>query len=396
MVAVSINRFKNTETGIPEDWRVVAVSDIGIVGRGRVISHRDIARALNPRYPVYSSQTQNDGVMGYLDTYDFEGEYVTWTTDGANAGTVFCRNGKFNCTNVCGTIKLFNDDHFFVAAALNRVARQYVSKHLGNPKLMNDVMKQVKIAIPSSTEEQKRISEALSHADDYIASLEQLLAKKRAIMQGSMQELLTGKRRLPGYKSEWKTTQLSEVADIRSGGTPSTTDPRYWNGNIPWCTPTDITRLKGRKYISETAESISKEGLASSSAELLPPNTVLMTSRATIGECAINTVPCTTNQGFKNFIPHSISGEFLYYLLQTQKAAFVALCGGSTFLEIGKAQLSAFQITYPADIDEQRAIVAVLSDMDTELRDSSALLQKARDIKQGMMQELLTGKVRLI
>ncbi|EGW49471.1 hypothetical protein HMPREF0666_02718, partial [Prevotella sp. C561] len=86
-------------------WTTYKIQDIAKIGRGRVISSVEIERQKHPLYPVYSSQTSNDGIMGYLDDYMFDGEYITWTTDGANAGTVFYRKGKFNCTNVCGHIK---------------------------------------------------------------------------------------------------------------------------------------------------------------------------------------------------------------------------------------------------------------------------------------------------
>mgnify|MGYP003383469051 CR=1 FL=1 len=122
-----------------------------------------------------------------------------------------------------------------------------------------------------------------------------------------------------------------------------------------------------------------------------------MTSRATIGECAVNTVPMTTNQGFKNFVPFEfVDTEFLYYLLTTQKAGFISLCGGSTFLEIGKAQLRGYGVRVPADKSEQTAIATVLSDMDTELAALEARRDKTRALKQGMMQELLTGRIRLV
>jgi len=122
-----------------------------------------------------------------------------------------------------------------------------------------------------------------------------------------------------------------------------------------------------------------------------------MTSRATIGECAINVTPVTTNQGFKNFVPfHHVDAEFLYYLLSTQKAGFVSLCGGSTFLEIGKAQLRGYGVLLSADKAEQTAIATVLSDMDADIEALEARLAKTRAIKQGMMQELLTGRTRLI
>ena len=100
-------------------------------------------------YPVYSSQTSNDGVMGYLDTYDFDGEYITWTTDGANAGTVFYRNGQFNCTNVCGTIKVGESfDAYFLSTILQTATARYVSTNLANPKLMNNTMASIVVHIP--------------------------------------------------------------------------------------------------------------------------------------------------------------------------------------------------------------------------------------------------------
>ncbi len=164
-----------------------------------------------------------------------------------------------------------------------------------------------------------------------------------------------------------------------------------------WCTPTDITALNGFKYLSNTSRTISTEGLKASSAEIIPTHSIVMTSRATIGECAINTVPMTTNQGFKNFVPlDSVDAEFLYYLLTTQRADFIGLCSGSTFLEIGKTQLSGYQVQVPKTKSEQTAIAAVLSDMDTELAALESRLAKARQIKQGMMQELLTGRIRLL
>ena len=89
-----------------DSWAKFKIKDIATIGRGRVISSIEISQQKNPLYPVYSSQTTNEGIMGYLDDFMFEGEYISWTTDGANAGTVFYRDGKFNCTNVCGLIKL--------------------------------------------------------------------------------------------------------------------------------------------------------------------------------------------------------------------------------------------------------------------------------------------------
>ncbi|QES91831.1 restriction endonuclease subunit S [Empedobacter brevis] len=178
-----------------DDWEVKKIREIAKVGRGRVISHKEINSSQLKKYPVYSSQTTNNGVMGFIDTYDFDGEYVTWTTDGEKAGTVFHRIGRFNCTNVCGTIKLVNDNPKFICYILGTVASKHVSRNLANPKLMNEPMKNIELAIPSLLE-QERIANILSDMDAEIETLEQKLAKAKQVKQGLMQKLLTGKIRL--------------------------------------------------------------------------------------------------------------------------------------------------------------------------------------------------------
>lgn len=245
--------------------------------------------------------------------------------------------------------------------------------------------------------EQRAIAEALSDVEGLLVALDRLIAKKRDLKQAAMQQLLTGQTRLPGFRGEWEVKQLDELAEIRSGGTPSTSVAHFWDGKVPWCTPTDITALDGHKYLLETNRMITPLGLKSSSAEMIPALSIVMTSRATIGECAINRVPVSTNQGFKNFVPYETTdGEFLYYLLLTQKPGFVSLCGGSTFLEIGKTQLTTYPVRIPNTKAEQTAIAQVLSDMDAELAGLEQRREKTSALKQGMMQELLTGRTRLV
>jgi type I restriction enzyme S subunit len=254
----------------------------------------------------------------------------------------------------------------------------------------------LKLPVPTPPE-QRAIATALSDVDGLLGGLDRLIAKKRDLKQAAMQQLLTGQTRLPGFLGEWEVKRLDALADIRSGGTPSTGEPRFWDGNIPWCTPTDITALNGHKYLGETARMITQIGLKASSAEMIPAQSVVMTSRATIGECAINVVPVSTNQGFKNFVPFETTDvDFLYYLLGTQKKGFISLCGGSTFLEIGKTQLAAYEVRLPATKVEQTAIASVLTEMDGELAVLEQRREKTRALKQAMMQELLTGKTRLV
>lgn len=181
--------------GFSGEWDKKTIDEISVVSRGRVISQVEISKSLTKKYPVYSSQTLADGIMGYLDTYDFDGDYITWTTDGVNAGTVFYRRGRFNCTNVCGTIKLQNHSYYFISKRLGLETGKYVSKNLANPKLMNDVMKKITVTFPC-IEEQTAIANILSDMDAEIEALENKLNKYKNIKQGMMQELLTGRIRL--------------------------------------------------------------------------------------------------------------------------------------------------------------------------------------------------------
>lgn len=167
------------------------IAEIAELGRGRVISKKYIQSNPGP-YPVYSSQTQNNGEFGRIKSYDFEGEYVTWTTDGANAGQVFYRNGKFNCTNVCGTIKVKDTKKIlpkYLAIILSTRTKRYVSIASGNPKLMNNVMAKIKIPIPSLTE-QKKIVAYLDSLSAKVSELQKLQTETAADFSALRQSIL--------------------------------------------------------------------------------------------------------------------------------------------------------------------------------------------------------------
>lgn len=206
----------------------------------------------------------------------------------------------------------------------------------------------------------------------------------------------------PGYKQteigvipeDWEIKYLSDFGKIQSGGTPSTTMAEYWGGNIAWCTPSDITSTP-TKYINATERTITEAGLNNSAATVMPAGSILLCTRATIGELKINSIPMATNQGFKNItVNNSGNAEFLYYLLQTKKSRMLDLAIGSTFLEISKTALSKILLQIPMR-DEQNKIADALSDMDNLVVVLEKQIAKKKAIKQGTMQELLTGKRRL-
>ena len=195
--------------------------------------------------------------------------------------------------------------------------------------------------------------------------------------------------------NQWKTVKLGEVTEIFKGGTPHRNVVKYFRGNIAWAIPSDLTALDSALYIHDTATHISEEGLGKSAARLLPVGTVLLSSRATIGETAITTVPMATNQGFANFVcRETLLNVFLAYYLRYIKEKLNNLAGGSTFKEVTKGTLLNIEILLPP-LDEQRVITKALSDVDGLLNALEALISKKRAIKQAIMQQLLTGKTRL-
>ncbi len=410
--------YKQTEVGvIPEDWEVRNVGSLtskvgsGITPLGGNDNYLEYGRPFVRSQNIGWGDLRLDDLV-YIDEQTHQSFSSTELTlndvllniTGASIGRSSIvdeqlKGGNVN-QHVC-IIRVLTETAspgFINYVLLSTIGQKQIDSFQagGNREGLNFTqVRSIETPLPSLAE-QSAIATALSDADALIESLEQLIAKKHRIKQGAMQELLTGKRRLPGHKGEWKIQRIEEAADIRSGGTPATNRPEFWNGDVSWCTPTDITSLRGRKYLSKTERAITLAGLNSSSADLIPPYSVIITSRATIGDCAINTIPISTNQGFKNLIPfESTDFNFLYYTVATKKKDFLKLCAGSTFLEIGKNQLKAVELSLPP-LAEQTAIAEVLSDMDAEIEALEAKLTKARKIKQGMMRELLTGRIRLV
>ncbi|MGH8499877.1 MAG: restriction endonuclease subunit S, partial [Methylococcales bacterium] len=338
---------------IPGDWEVKSIAQIAPLQRGFDLP---TYRLKEGPYPVVYS----NGIMTFHNKAMISGPGVITGRSGTLGNVHFVETDYWPHNTSLWVTNFYGNDARYVFYLYNSINFERFASGSGVPTLNRNDAHAFRIALPPTKAEQSAIAEALSDADALIESLEQLIDKKRHLKQGAMQELLTGKTRLRGFGGEWKVKRLEELADIRNGGTPSTAQPQFWDGDIPWCTPTDITGLNGCKYLSDTSRKISLLGLKSSSADVIPTKSVIMTSRATIGECAINRVPVSTNQGFKNFVPFEhVDVEFLYYMLRTQKQGFVALCGGSTFLEIGKTQLVSFEVRVPDAKAEQSAIATI-------------------------------------
>ena len=185
-------------------------------------------------------------------------------------------------------------------------------------RLYNGIIESTYIAVPPLTE-QKRIAEALSDMDELISSLEKLIEKKKAIKQGTMQELLTGKRRLPGYHDSWVHVTISDLAEVFSGGTPNTSVADYWDGSIPWMNSGELNL----KIVRQVEGRITQKGYDNSSTHYIPANCVLIGLAGqgkTRGTAAFNTFSLCTNQSIAAIYPNpdKYDSKFLYYMMDTQ------------------------------------------------------------------------------
>lgn len=221
----------------PNGVKYFSVGEICEINRGRVMS-KDYLRENVGEYPVYSSQTANEGIFGYIKTFDYDGEYVTWTTDGANAGSVFYHNGKFSITNVCGLLKpkTSNLNVKYLLYSLSIIAKSYVNAGMGNPKLMSNVMARIKIPVPPLPV-QEEIVKILNSFTELEAELE---ARKKQY-EYYRDNVLT-------FEETIKHLPLGELAGIYDG-THQT--PKYINEGVPFVSVENIKSLyTTKKYIS--------------------------------------------------------------------------------------------------------------------------------------------------
>jgi type I restriction enzyme S subunit len=255
-------------------------------------------------------------------------------------------------------------------------------------------LRQFQLPIPPTLPEQRAIATALSDVDGLLGALDRLIAKKRDLKQAAMQQLLTGQTRLPGFKGEWVVKRLGDVAEMGSGGTPPSSVSAYYDGDIPWVSISDMT--KGGKVILSTDRNLTCHGFANSAAQMFPIGTVLYAMYASLGECSIAGMSLCSSQAILGIRPRgNLSGEFLYYFLNSRKATVKTLGQQGTQANLNKGMVQDFHLSLPP-LPEQTAIASVLSEMDAELAGLEQRREKTRALKQGMMQELLTGRTRLV
>jgi type I restriction enzyme S subunit len=400
--------YKQTEVGvIPEDWSVQALGDLGQVLIGLTYKPEQVA---DHGTLVLRSSNIHDNALALSDNVyvvaDVPEEIMTRPGD-----ILICvRNGS---RELIGKTALLDERcigmTFGAFMAVFRspigslvnycfqssVLKLQIAAHLGATinQITNKSLRSFKIAIPSSTEERERIVGALQEVDSLIERTNSMIAKKKNIKQAAMQELISGKRRLPGFEGEWEEFSLGSVASMNSGGTPPTGRDDYYGGGIPWVSISDMT--SGGKFIYQTERTLSAAGLVNCAAKQFPAGTILYAMYASLGECSIAATEVTSSQAILGIRPGaSLHNEYLFYYLSSIHDKVKLMGQQGTQSNLNKGIVQGFTLRLPGKA-EQIAIAEALGEIDQELNALSMKAQKIRETKAGMMQQLLTGKIRL-
>jgi len=397
--------YKQTEIGvIPEGWSVVELGDavFFLDGQRRPIKSGDRAK-IKGQYPYYGAS----GIVDYVNDYIFDGEFILLGEDGENilsrslplAFKVKGRVWVNNHAHVLQPREEFNID--FLTNFLESLDYSLLNSGTAQPKLNKKSCFGIKVLKPN-IKEQTAIANALSDVDGLLGGLEKLIAKKQAIKTATMQQLLTGKTRLPQFAhhpdgtkkaqkqtelgpipEDWEAVQLGTITKINMGQSPSS---QFYNNKgvgLPLVQGNaDISNRETiiRNYTSQITKTANKGDL-------------ILSVRAPVGEVAKATFDCCIGRGVCAI---NYENNYIYQWLISFESEWDKFSKGSTFDSINSDELRVIQLAIPQEKEEQTAIAQILSDMDSEIQTLQTRLTKTQQIKQGMMQQLLTGKVRLV
>ncbi|HGC1897809.1 TPA: restriction endonuclease subunit S, partial [Escherichia coli] len=377
------------------------------IGRGRVISQAELED--EGMYPVYSSQTHNDGCLGYINSYDFNCEQITWTTDGANAGTVFLRKGKYNCTNVCGTLQPINKENFL---QFHLYCLQYINQFHKRPdtngaKIMNNEMAEVYIPLPSN-QEQLRITTFLDHETAKIDNLiekqqqfiELLKEKRQAVISHAVTKGLnpdvpmkdSGVEWLGEMPEHWHFTRAKFVSNIF---VPQRNKPELNDDiGIFWITMENMSQ----PYITSSFQYVSDVAALKSGSKILPKGAVIASCVGNFGIAAINEVDVIINQQLQAFQTLSIKADFLMALVSISKKYFEIIGTAATLAYVNKEGFENLPVVIPSE-NEQINICKYIRDKNKKfeilIERSMHQIELLQERRTALISAAVTGKIDL-
>mgnify|MGYP004525355501 CR=1 FL=1 len=408
-------KFKNTEIGrIPDDWEVRTINSFCSVKTGPFGSMLHAEDYVAKGTPIVTTEHFKNGILPLvgkdipqvgiedlkrMSSYTLTKDDIVFSRVGSvdiNALVTVRQKGWLFSGRVLRVRPFKQTDSLYLHYGLlkHSVRSDIVSRAVGltMASINTKILGETELSLPPLNE-QHSIASALTSIDNLISSLGKLIEKKKNIKQGAMQQLLTGKIRLKEFTEPWVYRKISEIATTSSGGTPSRSIPNYYYGDIKWFTTTELKD----NYLYDSVEHITREALNNSSAKMFSANTILMAMYgATIGKLGVLKEPSTTNQACCAIKCNDIVEIFLFYILLYNRKSIIENGCGAGQPNISQVIVNELSFLVPPCEKEQQAIANILSKMDNEITALEAKRAKYEAIKQGMMQQLLTGKIRLI
>lgn len=407
---------------IPKEWEIVQVKNLLDISRGRVIPITEMDDSY--MYPVFSSQTKNNGCMGYINTYDYDGDALTWTTDGANAGTMFYRTGRFNCTNVCGILQLkplkIQSSIKYLLYSIGYSAINCRRLDINGYKIMSNEMAVIQIAYPTFPEQQKianYLDKVCGEVDEMIALQEQMIEELKAYKQSVITEAVTkglnpnapmrdsGIDWIGDVPEHWEIVRLKALGGLQNGISQSgdyfgedfefpfiSYSDVYKNIEIPYpsgranSTIEDRTRysvLEGDVLFTRTSETIEEIGFAATCT-----NTIY---NAVFSGFLIRFRP-NSNKLFKGYSKY-------YFRSDIHRAYFVKEMNLVTRASLSQDLLKNLFVLIPS-FSEQQSIASYLdtkcAEIDTLIAIKQAKIEELKDYKKSVIYEYVTGKKEVV
>jgi type I restriction enzyme S subunit len=402
--------YKQTEAGvIPEEWEVLQLGAIAVLERGKFTARpRNQPRFFGGNIPFIQTgdvTNSNGNISTYTQTLNAEGLRVSklfprdtlFFTIAANIGDIGITAFKTAATDSLIAISPKPRlDKQWLYHSLKKRKKEFEGLATQNAQLNINLekLRPYLLAVPPLPE-QRAIAGVLSDVDALIGALDQLIAKKRDLKQATMQQLLTGQTRLPGFHGEWVVKRLGGLAKIQRGASPRPIDSPIWfdeNSSIGWVRISDVT--SSGMYLRETTQQLSSLGVQSS--RPVGRGSLIMSICATVGRPIITEIDACIHDGFVVFDNLKLAKHYLYYVLKAIEGDWSRHGQTGSQMNLNTELINRTEIRIPPTSDEQTAIAKVLSDMDAELAALEQRRDKTRSLKQGMMQELLTGRTRLV
>jgi type I restriction enzyme, S subunit len=400
--------FKNN-IELPENWEQISIDQCcKILDSKRIPLNESQRKLMIGDIPYYGA----NGVQGYINKHIFDQDLILVAEDGGNfydyqnRPIAYLINGKSWVNNHAHVLspKTSYDLKWIFYSLVHKNVIPWINGTTRS-KLNQSELKKIIINLPPLHEQQK-ISSILLNVDDALEKIDHLILKTKSLKKGMMQKYLTkgiGHTKFKKVKwffgkeieipEEWEMEKIIDVSDnFISGGTPSTQNNEFWNGDIPWIRSPDLDK----KEINKSSQTITEKGLRNSSAKIVSKNNVIISTRVSLGKISINRIDVAINQDLLGVIldKERISEEFTYWFLKQNSNFLINFSQGSTIKGIIGKDVKNMKIFVPS-LFEQKQITSILSNIDSQINKEKLQKSNLELLKKGLMQKLLPGQIRV-